>query len=174
MNLSIDELLDYTDEERAKWDTWFGSQGNDALKLEVPMEAHPNLGALILHCFWAEMFYARWMQGDVLTPERVKEMLDGFPTGEADKVFAFGRSCREELRKALGLFAEEDWSKPHSVNGPGFQIEGSARKLIGHILVHEIRHWAQVALTARQHGLAPPGEHDLLFSTSFGPLVTKS
>jgi uncharacterized damage-inducible protein DinB len=57
------------------------------------------------------------------------------------------------------------------VEGRGLHA-GSARKLIAHILV-QIRHWAQVAVTIRQHGLAPPGEHDLLFSKSFGPLVKK-
>jgi uncharacterized damage-inducible protein DinB len=40
--------------------------------------------------------------------------------------------------------------------------------LIAHSLVHEIRHWAQIAVTVRQHELAPPGEHDLVFSKSFG------
>ena len=55
----------------------------------------------------------------------------------------------------------------------GFRLEGPARKLNAHILVHEIRHWAQIAVTMRQHELAPPGEHDLVLSKSFGPLVKK-
>lgn len=29
MHLTIDELLDYTDEERAKWEDWFAAHGND-------------------------------------------------------------------------------------------------------------------------------------------------
>ena len=38
------------------------------------------------------------------------------------------------------------------------------RKLLFHILVHEIRHWAQIALAVRLAGLEPPGDHDLFFS----------
>jgi uncharacterized damage-inducible protein DinB len=41
----------------------------------------------------------------------------------------------------------------------------SPRKLLFHILLHEIRHWAQIALAARINGgLEPPGDHDLFYS----------
>jgi uncharacterized damage-inducible protein DinB len=40
------------------------------------------------------------------------------------------------------------------------------RKLLFHILLHEIRHWAQVALAVRLAGLEPPGDHDLFFSSA--------
>jgi uncharacterized damage-inducible protein DinB len=173
MHLTIDELLAYTDEERGKWEQWFAAHGNEPLKLSVPMDVHPNIGALIIHCLWAELFYAHWMRGDVLTPERMKAINDSLAADQADQVFAFGHAERKALREAISEYTEKDWEKTHEVEGPGFRLEGSARKLIAHILVHEIRHWAQVAVTVRQHGLAPPGEHDLLFSQSFGPLVRK-
>jgi uncharacterized damage-inducible protein DinB len=40
----------------------------------------------------------------------------------------------------------------------------TSRKLLFHILVHEVRHWAQVALAVRLAGFEPPGDHDLFFS----------
>ena len=40
------------------------------------------------------------------------------------------------------------------------------RKLLFHIQLHEVRHWAQVALAVRAAGYAPPGEHDLFHSTA--------
>ena len=40
----------------------------------------------------------------------------------------------------------------------------SPRKLLFHILVHEIRHWAQIALAVRLAGFDPPGDHDLAHS----------
>ena len=40
----------------------------------------------------------------------------------------------------------------------------SPRKLLFHILMHEIRHWAQVALAVRIAGFEPPGDHDLIDS----------
>ena len=38
------------------------------------------------------------------------------------------------------------------------------RKLLFHILLHETRHWAQIALAVRLAGLEPPGDHDLFYS----------
>ena len=40
----------------------------------------------------------------------------------------------------------------------------TSRKFLFHILIHEIRHWVQIALAVRLAGFEPPGEHDLLFS----------
>ena len=173
MHLTIDELLAYTDEERAKWEAWFQAHGNEPLKLAVPMDVHPAVSALILHCFWAELFYAHWMRDDILTEKQMKELSETYDADKAEQVFAFGHSARKALREATRAYTEQDWEKKHMVEGWGMHLEGPARKLIAHILVHEIRHWAQVAVTIRQHGLAPPGEHDLLFSKSFGPLVRK-
>ena len=173
MHLTIDELLDYTGEERSKWESWFATHGDDPLKLAVPMDVHPTVGALIAHCLWAELFYAHWMQGDILPQERMMEIIHSIDTTQADQLFAFGHSSRKTLRDAVAAYKMEDWEHHHEVDGPGFQLAGTARKLIAHILVHEIRHWAQVAVTIRQHQLAPPGEHDLLFSKSFGPLLRK-
>jgi uncharacterized damage-inducible protein DinB len=39
----------------------------------------------------------------------------------------------------------------------------TARKLVFHILFHEIRHWAQIATAVRNAGFPPPGFHDFLF-----------
>jgi uncharacterized damage-inducible protein DinB len=173
MHLTIDELLAYTDEERAKWEDWFTSHGNEPLKFALPMDVHPTVGALILHCFWAELFYAHWMSGDMLTEDRMIKMNEALSVEQAESVFAFGHSARNAMREAIGAFTEEDWNRIFDVEMRGVRLEGPARKLIGHILVHEIRHWAQIAVVVRQHDVAPPGEHDLVFSKSFGPLIHK-
>ena len=46
----------------------------------------------------------------------------------------------------------------------GGEFTLTARKLLFHIVVHEIRHWAQIALAVRLAGFAPPGQHDLMYS----------
>jgi uncharacterized damage-inducible protein DinB len=173
MHLTIGELLAYTDEERAKWEDWFTAHGNEPLKFPLPMDVHPTIGALMLHCFWAELFYAHWISGDMLTEVRMKKLSESLAADEADQIFAFGHSARKAMRDATGSFREEDWERTYDVETRGFRLEGPARKLITHIEVHEIRHWAQIAVVVRQHDLAPPGEHDLVFSKSFGPLVHK-
>jgi uncharacterized damage-inducible protein DinB len=174
MYLTIAELLDYTDEERAKWNDWFSSHGNDPLKIALSNETHPTLGALILHCFWAELFYACWMRGEILSQENeLVKQNKNLPADQAEAVFSFGRMTRQAMRSFIDSASQEDWEKTHEVEARGFHLHGSARKLISHILIHEVRHWAQIAAVVRQQGLAPPGDHDLLFSPSFGPLVRK-
>ena len=51
--------------------------------------------------------------------------------------------------------------------GPQFEVRDrqwpmTPRKLLFHILFHELRHWAQVALAVRLAGFEPPGDHDFV------------
>ena len=41
------------------------------------------------------------------------------------------------------------------------------RKLLLHMLLHEVRHFAQIAYAARIAGHVPPGEHDLFYFQDF-------
>jgi uncharacterized damage-inducible protein DinB len=174
MDVTIDELLGYTDEERAKWGNWFSVHGNDPLKFAMPGDVHPDIGALILHCFWAELFYALWMQGEMLNEDRIKKENESLVKDQAASIFAFGSSSRIAMRGFTAGATQEDWDRVHEVEGRGVRIKGPARKLIAHILIHEIRHFAQMAIVVHQNGLAPPGDHDILFSESFGSLLERN
>jgi uncharacterized damage-inducible protein DinB len=46
------------------------------------------------------------------------------------------------------------------------QWQMTPRKLLFHILLHELRHWAQIALAVRLAGFEPPGDHDLFYSAA--------
>ena len=43
----------------------------------------------------------------------------------------------------------------------------SRRRLLTHVFLHEIRHFAQLALAARMAGIEPPGKHDLFYFEEF-------
>jgi len=45
-----------------------------------------------------------------------------------------------------------------------FMEEEQARWAVANALIHEVRHWAQAATIVREHGMAPPGDHDLILS----------
>ena len=174
MQLTIAELLDYTDEERAKWRRWFEQNGDEQLKIALAGETHTTLGALILHCFWAEMFYAFWMRGKVLTEEsEFAKQHKGVPNDRAAELFDFGALARREMRAFTDPAGAGEWEKIYEMEAGNFHLRGTARKLVAHILVHEIRHFAQAAIVVRERGLAPPGDHDLCFSESFGPLLKR-
>lgn len=172
MHLTIDELLGYTDEERAKWQEWFAVQGKAGLHIALAGDAHKDVGAMILHIFWAELFYAYWMRDEVLTQEsEIVQKYKDLPADQAVAIFDFGHFARQKLREFTDKADEQQWERVYEVEARGFHIRGPARKLIAHIQIHEIRHWAQIARMVRENGMAPPGDHDLLFSKSFGPVA---
>jgi uncharacterized damage-inducible protein DinB len=174
MYLTIEELLSYTEEERTKWRQWFASRGADPLKIALAGEVCPTVGKLVLHIFGAELWYAYALQGEIVTEESdVGKAFAALSPEDADAIFDFGREARQQLREFTQTANDEEWDHVHEIGARAFRIRGSARKLIAHILVHEIRHWAQVAMAVRQSGLAPPGDHDMLFSESFGPMATR-
>lgn len=158
MNLTVEELLSYTDEERAKWESWFASHGDGPLALSPNNAAHPCVGALVLHMFGPELQYTEFMRGETEFTDYTEMAFD-----KAETLFAFGRRSREALRAWSTTARAEDWERRLE---PQEGVSVSARKIAVHVLLHEIRHWAQIALVVRQHGLAPPGNHDLLFSSA--------
>ena len=155
MHLTLEELIAYTDEERAKWERWFAAHGERPLALPLPGGSHPSVGALVLHIFGPESQYLQFLRGDELTNYTTR------PTDRAGALFEFGREARERTRAFVASARPEDWSRTVE---PREEFPVSARKIVAHVLLHEIRHWAQIAAAVRAHGLAPPGDHDLLFS----------
>jgi uncharacterized damage-inducible protein DinB len=71
---------------------------------------------------------------------------------------------RRELEQYIRALDDEQADEVMTIDIRGRQWTMTPRKLLLHILVHEIRHWAQIALAVRLSGLEPPGDHDLLFS----------
>ena len=71
---------------------------------------------------------------------------------------------RRELEQFAGLIDEDEAMEPRTFVVREQTVSMSPRKLLFHILLHEIRHWAQIALAVRLAGLDPPGDHDLFYS----------
>lgn len=160
MSLSITfaELLRYTNAEREKWRTWLIEH---PAAMEAPVQpggALPTVGKLIDHIFLAER---RFLQRLTEAPLSSSTGLTG---NNARPLFDYGSSVRRELEQ----YAEDidpdvaDEIRRFSVRDREWSM--SSRKLLFHVLLHEIRHWAQIALAVRLAGFEPPGEHDLFYS----------
>ena len=159
MHLDFSELLRYTQEERDKWRTWFAAHP-DALAVEVqPGGRYPTVGTLIDHIFLVER---RHLQRLTDAPLDAKTGLSGH---HAPPLFDYGASVRRELEKFVSDLDEDlaDEPRTFTVQSSG-DVVLTPRKLLFHILLHETRHWAQVALAIRRAGLEPPGKHDLFYS----------
>ncbi len=156
--LSFGELLRYTQGEREKWRAWL-LRHPDAMELAVqPGGRHATVGKLIDHVFLVERRHLQRLTGSPIASET------GLTGNNAPPLFDYGASVRRELEQFVADLDDEDADQVRPFELRGEQYPLSPRKLLFHILLHEVRHWAQLALAVRVAGLEPPGEHDLLYS----------
>jgi uncharacterized damage-inducible protein DinB len=159
MVISFDELLRYTQEDREKWRAYFTAH-QEALGAEVqPGGRFPTVGGLIDHIFIVER---RHLQRLTDAPLDTSTGLSG---RHAAPLFDYGASVRRELAHFMSHLDEDAADEPRTftLQGTGDLI-ATPRKLLFHCLIHETRHWAQIALSVRRAGFDPPGNHDLIFS----------
>jgi uncharacterized damage-inducible protein DinB len=155
---SIDDLLSYSDRDRAQWHAWFRAQG--AATLAVDMGAHNtgrirNVGELVRHIFSAEK---RYVQRSLQVPLMDTSVI---PASDIEALFAFGQESRRSLRELLDSFPDAEWAAPREMTFDGATHAVTSRTMILQAVTHELRHWAQVATFLRQAGY-DPGCHDFI------------
>jgi uncharacterized damage-inducible protein DinB len=156
--ITLDEVLEWTAEERAKWLPWL-KENPTALEITVqPGGRFPTVGSLIDHIFLVEHRHTLRLQGRELPTE------SGVKPGATDALFAYAARGREAVRNYLPTLDPNDANTPRDVVVATGTYPLSPRKLLFHMALHEVRHWAQIAAAVRAAGHAPPGDHDLFYS----------
>ena len=161
ITLAFEELLAYTDEERDKWNTWFREQPPRIWQMPVQSGGRfPTVWALLDHVIVVEKLNIQRLKDQYPLPEttRVAE-------GHWDELWAWAHQTRQELRALASALRDDEAGIPRQVQIGDAWVPVTPRKLLFHVLLHELRHWAQLALVFRNAGLNPPGDHDLVFST---------
>jgi uncharacterized damage-inducible protein DinB len=157
--LTFDELLRYTNGERDKWRAWF--VGHPAA-IEAPVQPgarFATVGKLVDHIFLVERRHLQRLQSQPVVEQT------GLTGNNASPLFDYGASVRRELEQyAANLADDADEIRTFDIRGERMPL--TTRKLLFHILLHETRHWAQIATAVRLAGFEPPGDHDLLFSAA--------
>jgi uncharacterized damage-inducible protein DinB len=74
---------------------------------------------------------------------------------------------REELKNFLREFPAKDWDIPQKFDFMGGLLVATPHKIIVHVLMHEIWHWAQIATMLRLTGMKGDMQ-DFLGSPVFG------
>jgi uncharacterized damage-inducible protein DinB len=163
VGVSLVELMEYTEWERAQWNAWFRARAD---ALAVPTGPHGDgrfttVGALIRHIFSAECRYVDRLLDRPLTETGT------VPADAVEPLFGFGRTSRAGLRDLVQTWPEGEWDEPREFPILQVLVRATARKILVHTLTHEMRHWAQVATLLRVNGLAV-GFHDFLGSPVLG------
>jgi uncharacterized damage-inducible protein DinB len=158
-NVDFQNLIAYTDHERAKWKAWLAA---DPSRLAIPFQSgarFPTVGSLLSHVFWVEERHLARLEGTPV-PDTT-----GVPVDDVNALYEFGDRVRGNLRRFVMTLDERRASETITFSlkdGASFTV--IRRKLAAHILLHEIRHFAQIAYAVRVAGHEPPGEHDYFFS----------
>lgn len=164
LNFSLNDLLSYTDWEREKWHAWLLERGDQVLRIKIGEHGDgrfQTLGDLVRHIFSAEKRYVERLSDLPLTDTST------VLAEKIDEVFRFGTESRRHLREFIAAFPHDQWDVPLEFKIVNSSISATPRKFIMHVVLHEVRHWAQVATFLRLNGL--PGDfHDFLFSPVMG------
>ena len=157
-DIEFGNLISYTDHERAKWKAWLAA---DPSRLAIPFQTggrFSTVGSLFNHVFWVEQRHLARLEGTPV-PETT-----GAPENDVNALFEYGDRVRANL-KTFASGAGDRMNQPITFSlrdsGPFTVLR---RKLAAHILLHEVRHFAQIAYAVRVAGLEPPGEHDYFFA----------
>jgi uncharacterized damage-inducible protein DinB len=163
MSATVDfaRLVAYSDHEREKWKTWIAADPARLTARFQSGERFPTIGSLLDHVFLIEARHLSRLDGSAL-PEST-----GVAAGDWSALFQYADAVRARLRQYLVTLDEPvaDQSITFAVRSGTFTM--TRRKLALHILLHEVRHLAQVAYAARLAGYDPPGEHDIAFFPGF-------
>jgi uncharacterized damage-inducible protein DinB len=157
ITVRLDALLDYADHERQKWRGWLLA---DPSRLRIPMQPggrFPTVADLLDHVFFVERRLLSRLEG--ATPPEAT----GIPPGDVEALFEYADLVRADFRRYVedlnDAGADEGMVLPLSIGN----VQTTRRTLATHLVLHEVRHFAQIALAARLAGHPPPGAHDILF-----------
>ncbi len=159
--VGLTDLVEYTDWERQKWKAWLMTQGDSVLALSAGPHGDgrfDSVGDLIKHIFSAEKRYVDRLSDRPLTDPAT------IPVDRLEGLFGFGQRSRKDLRSFIDALPASAWDVPHEYNILNFTVQATPRKIIVHVLMHEIRHWAQIATVLRFNGLTTGEMHDFLVS----------
>jgi uncharacterized damage-inducible protein DinB len=84
--------------------------------------------------------------------------------------FKLGQQSRKSLKDFIETFPVQEWDVPQELKLMNSSLKATPRKIVVHVLLHEIRHWAQIATLLRLTGVTD-GFHDILFSPAMGGKV---
>ena len=157
VSVELQALLDYSDHERRKWRDWLTA---DPARPRLPVQPggrFPTAAELLDHLFLVERRHLARLEGG--TPPEAT----GVPPGDLDALFEYATLVRRDFRHYLEELDEETGGGTLSFTLAVGNFTLRRRDLALSILLHEVRHFAQIALSARLAGHEPPGEHDYLF-----------
>jgi uncharacterized damage-inducible protein DinB len=163
VTVSLASLLAYSDHERQKWRDWIAA---DPGRLTLPFQPggrFPDVASLFDHLFLVERRHLSRLAG------AAPPASTGIPHGDWGALFEYADLVRADFRACVDAMDESAAQQTLVITGlqSSPDVVMTRRRLATHIVLHEIRHLAQLAMAARLAGHEPPGRHDIFYFEEF-------
>ncbi len=156
--ISFEALLAYAEGEERRWLDWF-RRNPGALDLPVKISDSSTVREFVRHILGVGRRTAERLLNEPMTSD------EKFDISSAASLFAIGIDAHRKLRRFLQQSDEAALSSVRQFQSATLgSFRATPRKLLTHALVHEIRHWAQLATLLRQQGYKTDWRHDVLFT----------
>jgi uncharacterized damage-inducible protein DinB len=156
--ITLEELLADNEAATEKWKVWFAA---NPAALDVPCSIYNSgtVRGLLKHIFAVELRHSQRLNGGEVTA------YDAIPVGSLDELMAIHAQAIQNLRKFLSTASDSALLEviPLQTVSAG-TLRASRRKLFAHILLHSMRHWAQLSSLLREAGYKTDWAKDFLFS----------
>jgi uncharacterized damage-inducible protein DinB len=159
--LDYDHLLEYTDWQRESWQAWFIRQRPGTLAVSTGPDGDGRLntvGEVVRHIFSAETRYVQRLTDQPLIDASALPATD-----DIDALFAFGRESRSSLRTYIATLPPDQLDVSRELTIVDVVRRVTPRKILVHVVLHEVRHWAQIATILRFEGMRVNPHDFLLF-----------
>jgi uncharacterized damage-inducible protein DinB len=155
-NLTGEQLLNWWERTSDSWRQLF-TKYPGCLTLPCDIRESTSVAQLLQHIVGAELRYAERLHGVRQTP------YDEVPFDSVPSIYAVHERARTLLLD-LGQESENFWSEPvdFETRSAGV-LRAPRRALFIHLIMHSIRHYAQLATLVRQNGIRPDWPMDYLF-----------
>ena len=159
IGLSFSELLRFDEQETERWHQFLAKQGPGVLDLNIDLAGRDTVRDLLLHIFTVELKYAERLSGGALTQPA------DLPKGTLDEIFGIATKAQGKMKTYLKTATEADLNG--KITFPTLSAgeqTATRRKVLGHALIHSMRHWAQLTTEMRRRGHKADWHHDFLFT----------
>jgi uncharacterized damage-inducible protein DinB len=159
VSLSGAEVLQWVDETSTQWFK-FAAENPAILALPCDIMGVHTVAELLQHIVAVEVRYAQRLMGEEVTP------YEQVPYGTVEELAATHQKAHTLFTQIL---QKPDYAWPEEIDfvtRSAGTIKATRRKVFFHANFHGIRHYAQLATLARQHGYKPGWMMDLMASRS--------
>lgn len=156
--ITLEELLADNEASTAKWQTWFAANPS-ALDLPCDIYNSGTVRGMLKHIFAVALRHSQRLNNEEVTA------YEAIPDGSLDDLWAIHSRAVQNLHRFLSQSNESVLQEviPLQTVSAG-TLHASRRKLVAHILLHSMRHWAQLSTLLRQAGYKTDWPKDFLFS----------